>query len=99
MINQVTLQLEPTFKRSVTNRVERDIGFERTISTFAAATEFGDIIWYPAQAKVTYRDDVRLPISASGEGTNDFIGFRPQPSLLMVGNRATGPFSRTLAVG
>ncbi|CAA6657700.1 unnamed protein product [Spirodela intermedia] len=89
VISQVTLQLEPTFKRSVTNRVERDIGFERTISTFAAATEFGDIIWYPAQAKVTYRDDVRLPISASGEGTNDFIGFRPQPSLIMVGNRAT----------
>lgn len=87
---QVTLQLEPTFKRSITYRAQKDVGFEYTVSTFASATEFGDITWYPGQAKVVYRDDVRLPTSAPGKGKNDFTGFRAQPSILIVGNRAIG---------
>ncbi|MQL99589.1 hypothetical protein Taro_032313 [Colocasia esculenta] len=89
VVSQVTLQLEPMFKRSITIRAQKDVGFEYTISTFAAATEFGDIVWYPGQAKVVYRDDVRLPISAPGKGHNDFTGFRAQPSLILVGGRTT----------
>ena len=78
------------FKRSTTNRAQTYIGFEREILAFAAATEFGDVTWYPAQEKVVYRDDVRLPISAPGSGKNDFTGFRLLPSLLMVATRAAG---------
>lgn len=86
----MTLQLEPMFKRSITNRVQKDVGFEHNIPTFAAATEFGDIIWYPAQARVVYRDDIRLPISTPGKGKNDFTGFQPQVSLVVAGIRGTG---------
>ncbi|CAA6663037.1 unnamed protein product [Spirodela intermedia] len=83
VISQVTLQLEPMFKRSITYRTQRDHAFESTVSSFAATTEFGDIAWYPGQEKVVYRDDVRLPLTAQGKGKNDFAGFQPQLSVLI----------------
>ncbi|CAA6667373.1 unnamed protein product [Spirodela intermedia] len=89
VVSQVTLQLEPMFKRSITNRVQKDVGFEHNIPTFAASTEFGDIIWYPAQSKVVYRDDIRLPVSIPGKAKNDFTGFQPQISLVVAGIRGT----------
>ncbi|XP_058082346.1 L-gulonolactone oxidase 2-like [Magnolia sinica] len=87
VISQVTLQLQPMFKRSITNRVLADTAFESTITTFGATTEFGDLTWYPSQARVVYRDDVRVPISTVGNGENDFTGFRSQLSLLIVATR------------
>ena len=88
---QITLQLEPMFKRSITNRPLSDLGFEHNIPNFALSAEFGDIIWYPGQARVVYRDDVRLPITFPGKGKNDFTGFQPQVSGIVAGIRATGP--------
>nr|XP_010936174.3 probable L-gulonolactone oxidase 4 [Elaeis guineensis] len=88
VVSQVTLQLEPMFKRSVTNRVRRDDAFEQTIASFASTTQYGDIIWYPSQAIVIYRDDVKLPINATGKGENDFLGFRPQARLVIKSTRA-----------
>ncbi|XP_042424114.1 L-gulonolactone oxidase 2-like [Zingiber officinale] len=88
VISQVTLQLEPMFKRSVTNRVVSDATFEQSISSFAATTPYGDIIWYPSQAIVVYRDDFKLPVTAKGKGRNDFIGFRPQPTFFIASARA-----------
>ncbi|WOK99201.1 L-gulonolactone oxidase 2-like isoform X2 [Canna indica] len=86
---QVTLQLEPMFKRSITNRiVSDDIDFEQNISSFAAATPYGDIIWYPSQAKVIYRDDFKLPITTKGRGLNDFLGFQAQRTGLVAFSRA-----------
>ena len=79
------------FKRSITNRVQRDENFEKTVSSFAATTEFGDIAWYPGQGKVVYRDDVRLPLNAPGKGKNDFEGFQPQLSVLIGAIRKSGP--------
>lgn len=82
--------MEPMFKRSVTNRVVPDVAFENSISSFAATTPYGDIIWYPSQAVVVYRDDFKLPVSATGTGLNDFIGFRAQPTLVIASTRAAG---------
>ncbi|XP_058082354.1 probable truncated L-gulonolactone oxidase 7, mitochondrial [Magnolia sinica] len=75
------------FKRSITNRVLPDTAFESTIATFGATTEFGDLTWYPSQARVVYRDDIRVPISTDGNGENDFTGFRSQLSLLILATR------------
>ncbi|WOK99202.1 L-gulonolactone oxidase 2-like isoform X1 [Canna indica] len=93
VISQVTLQLEPMFKRSVTNRIVTDVAFEQTISSFAATTPYGDIIWYPSQAKVVYRDDFKLPITSQGQGLNDFLGFRAQSTLVIAATRATEELS------
>ena len=94
-VYQVTLQLEPMFKRSITNRVQRDEDFEKTVSSFAATTEFGDITWFPGQGKVVYRDDVRLPLTAAGKGKNDFQIFQPQLSVLAAALRKSGPILKT----
>ncbi|XP_058091378.1 L-gulonolactone oxidase 2-like [Magnolia sinica] len=86
VISQVTLQLEPMFKRSITNRVSLDADFENTIATFGETTEYGDITWYPSQAKVVYRDDFRVHTSIAGDGNNDL--FPLQLSLLVESTRA-----------
>ncbi|KAG6484706.1 hypothetical protein ZIOFF_053229 [Zingiber officinale] len=99
VISQVTLQLEPMFKRSVTNRVVSDATFEQSISSFAATTPYGDIIWYPSQAIVVYRDDFKLPVTAKGKGRNDFIGFRPQPTFFIASARAAGSCLRSAEDG
>ncbi|XP_077210594.1 L-gulonolactone oxidase 2-like [Tasmannia lanceolata] len=88
VISQVTLQLQPMFKRSVTNKVFPDTGFENTITNFGATTEYGELTWYPSQARVVYKVDFRVPVSTPGEGENDFIGFQPQPSLVVESIRA-----------
>ncbi|XP_068641847.1 probable L-gulonolactone oxidase 6 [Aristolochia californica] len=88
VISQVTLQLEPMFKRNLTNRVEKDKGFEGNITSFGATTQHGDITWYPSMGEVVYRDDFRVPVTTPGKGENDFTGFRSQISLLIAGTRA-----------
>ncbi|CAL9066402.1 L-gulonolactone oxidase 2-like [Musa acuminata AAA Group] len=89
VISQVTLQLEPMFKRSITNRVVSDVGFEQTISSYAVATYYGDISWYPSQRRVVYRDDIKVPITTKGKGVNDYLGFRAQPTLVGASLRAS----------
>ncbi|KAK1269285.1 hypothetical protein QJS04_geneDACA024087 [Acorus gramineus] len=96
VISQVTLQLEPMFKRSITNRVEGDDGFENQIAAFGSMTEFGDITWYPSQGRVVFRDDFRVPITTKGIGLNDFTGFRAQPRLIIEGIRTTGTHCESL---
>ncbi|CAL9766615.1 unnamed protein product [Musa acuminata subsp. burmannicoides] len=81
VISQVTLQLEPMFKRSITNRVVSDVGFEQTISSYAVATYYGDISWYPSQRRVVYRDDIKVPITTKGKGVNDYLGSERSPPL------------------
>ncbi|XP_057866834.2 probable L-gulonolactone oxidase 6 [Cryptomeria japonica] len=75
-ISQVTLQLQAMFKRSITNvrRDEQDL--EESITEFGRTHEFGDLTWYPGQRKIVYRIDDRVPVNQSGDGVNDFIGFR-----------------------
>ncbi|KAH9309829.1 hypothetical protein KI387_037740 [Taxus chinensis] len=77
VISQVTLQLQPMFKRSITNVKRDDLDLENNIIDFGMAHEFGDVTWYPEQRKVIYRVDDRVPLNQSGDGVNDFIGFRP----------------------
>nr|GMC94909.1 probable L-gulonolactone oxidase 6 [Ipomoea batatas]GMD95160.1 probable L-gulonolactone oxidase 6 [Ipomoea batatas]GME09717.1 probable L-gulonolactone oxidase 6 [Ipomoea batatas] len=86
VISQVTLKLEPMFKRSITYVEKDDATLGDEAGVFGTQHEFGDMIWFPSERKVMYRIDDRVPTNASGDGLNDFIGFR---STLSTGMSAT----------
>ncbi|XP_009799012.1 putative L-gulonolactone oxidase 6 [Nicotiana tabacum] len=83
VISQITLKLEPVFKRAITlsERNDSDLGDEAAV--FGRKHEFGDFTWYPSQRKVVYRIDDRVPANTPGNGLNDFPGFRSTASLVL----------------
>eukprot|EP00256_Glycine_max_P025061 XP_003548404.2 probable L-gulonolactone oxidase 6 [Glycine max] len=89
VISQITLKLEPLFKRSITYVAKDDSDLGGQVVAFGDAHEFADITWYPSQHKAIYRVDDRVPINTSGNGLYDFIPFRPTPSLASVFIRTT----------
>ncbi|TKY64137.1 L-gulonolactone oxidase 6 [Spatholobus suberectus] len=89
VISQITLKLEPLFKRSITYLVKNDSDLGDQVAAFGHAHEFADITWYPSQRKAVYRVDDRVPINTSGNGLYDFIPFRPTPSLELAIIRTT----------
>ncbi|KAK7275430.1 hypothetical protein RIF29_16547 [Crotalaria pallida] len=76
VISQITLKLEPMFKRSITYSTEDDSNLGDKAAAFGHEHEFADITWYPSQHKAVYRIDDRVPINTSGNGLYDFIPFR-----------------------
>lgn len=86
----MTLKLQPLFKRSITLLTKNDSDLGEEASSFGRKHEFADIIWYPSQKKVVYRIDDRVSSNASGNGRNDFPGFRSTSSLVLSALRTTG---------
>ena len=84
---QVTLELQPLFKRSVTFTERDDGDLEEQVAKFGYQHEFADIAWFPGHGRAVYRVDDRLPLSAPGDGVLDFIGFRATPTLGIQANR------------
>ncbi|KAI3967254.1 hypothetical protein MKX01_016300 [Papaver californicum] len=82
-VSQVTLRLEPLFKRSITFTEKSDSDLAIQAATFGNEHEFGDISWYPNQHKVIYRVDDRVSSHVFGNGLNNFIGFRSTPLLAL----------------
>jgi L-gulonolactone oxidase len=85
---QVTLSLEPRFKRSITYEYRDDSTLQDDFAAHAARHEFADITWYPSQHKAMYRLDDRAPLTAPGDGANDFIGFQSTSIAVSAGVRA-----------
>ncbi|KAM3335986.1 hypothetical protein ACQJBY_030132 [Aegilops geniculata] len=83
VISQVTLALQPLFKRSTTFIQRDDNDLAERVPEFGYEHEFADIAWYPGLGRAVYRKDDRLPMNASGEGVFDFIGFRPTSTLVI----------------
>ncbi|PUZ51179.1 hypothetical protein GQ55_6G159100 [Panicum hallii var. hallii] len=84
VISQVTLSLQPLFKRSLSfvKRDESDLAEQ--VAAWGYLHEFGDITWLPEEGKVIYREDDRVDASSPGNGLNDNLGFRPfSPSSLV----------------
>ncbi|MED6173271.1 putative L-gulonolactone oxidase 6 [Stylosanthes scabra] len=77
VISQVTLKLEPMFKRSVTYLTKDDKDLGEELISFGREHEFADVTWYPSQKKAVYRVDDRVPVETSGDGLYNFIPFRP----------------------
>uniref|UniRef100_A0A251SQZ2 L-gulonolactone oxidase n=3 Tax=Helianthus annuus TaxID=4232 RepID=A0A251SQZ2_HELAN len=89
VISQVTLKLQPMFKRSVTFLTKNDSDLSDQVATFGRQHEFADMIWYPSQNRVVYRIDDRVSSNVSGNGLWDHPGFRATPSLALIALRLT----------
>ncbi|KAI3786523.1 hypothetical protein L1987_40267 [Smallanthus sonchifolius] len=90
VISQVTLKLQPMFKRTVTFVTKDDTNLSDQVATFGRQHEFADITWYPSQKRVVYRIDDRVSSNVSGNGVWDHPGFRAVPSLALFILRSTG---------
>ncbi|XP_061372878.1 probable L-gulonolactone oxidase 6 [Gastrolobium bilobum] len=89
VISQVTLKLEPLFKRSLTYLKKNDSDLGDELITFGRKHEFADVTWYPSQKKAVYRIDDRVSLNKSGNGLYDFIPFRTTLSAELAVVRAT----------
>jgi L-gulonolactone oxidase len=87
---QVTLSLQPLFKRSLSfvKRDESDLAAQ--VAAWGYLHEFGDITWLPEEGKVIYREDDRVDASSPGNGLNDNLGFRPFSASSLVAQRIQG---------
>ncbi|XP_027095565.2 probable L-gulonolactone oxidase 6 [Coffea arabica] len=101
VISQVTLQLQPMFKRSITLLEKNDSDLADQVSTFGRQHEFADLTWYPSQSKVVYRIDDRVSSGTPGNGVYDFAAFRSAPSqyLAMARSLEESQESRGTSVG
>ncbi|TVU25809.1 hypothetical protein EJB05_28319, partial [Eragrostis curvula] len=78
VVSQVTLQLEPLFKRAVTFvKKESDADLAELVATWGRRHEFGEIMWMPGQGTVVLRMDDRVDVSTPGDGANNNYGPRP----------------------
>ncbi|VAH24896.1 unnamed protein product [Triticum turgidum subsp. durum] len=81
VVSQVTLALQPLFKRSVTFVERDDADLEDQVAEWGRLHEFGDVAWQPGRGKVVYRQDNRVDVSSPGDGVNDHLVLRPRPAL------------------
>ncbi|KAF0916659.1 hypothetical protein E2562_010510 [Oryza meyeriana var. granulata] len=88
VVSKVTLALEPRFKRSISYDYRDDSTFQDDFANHAASHQFADITWYPSQHQAVYRIDDRMPLNATGDGVNDFIGFQSTLIAVSSGIRA-----------
>ncbi|KAI4975252.1 hypothetical protein ZWY2020_048859 [Hordeum vulgare] len=88
VVSQVTLALQPLFKRSVTFVTRDDSDFAEQVAAWGGLHEFGDMAWLPQQRKVVYREDNRVDASSPGDGLWDSLLGRSIPTRLLVNGRA-----------
>ncbi|KAL6846333.1 hypothetical protein ACP4OV_023781 [Aristida adscensionis] len=86
--SQVTLQLQPLFKRSVEFLTRDDTDMAQSVVMWGNLHEFADVWWLPGQRRAVYRLDDRVSVSSPGNGLNDFLPFRSLPTPALIGVRA-----------
>ncbi|KAF7091543.1 hypothetical protein CFC21_094111 [Triticum aestivum] len=89
VVSQVTLALQPMFKRSVTFVTCNDSDLAEQAAKWGKLHEFADMAWLPEQRKVIYRKDDRVAITSAGDGLNDYLPFRPNPTAALITARVT----------
>ncbi|GFQ05579.1 l-gulonolactone oxidase [Phtheirospermum japonicum] len=99
VISQVTLKLQPLFKRSVTYVTEDDdCNIGDVAVSFGRVHEFADITWYPSKKRVVYRIDDRVSVYTSGNGVNNYPGFSSRSVELSVERRFTEEMLESLGL-
>ncbi|CAL5008935.1 unnamed protein product [Urochloa decumbens] len=88
VISQVTFELQPQFKRSVTFVTRDDKDMPAQLAVWGGLHEFGDVAWLPWQGKAIYREDNRVATSTPGNGLNNYLGFWSQPTQGLLTARA-----------
>ncbi|KAM3403991.1 hypothetical protein ACQJBY_007225 [Aegilops geniculata] len=88
VVSQVTLALQPLFKRSVTFVRRNDSDFRARVAEWGRLHEFADMIWLPQHGSVVYRQDDRVDVATPGNGLSDLALFRSNPTALLVRARA-----------
>ncbi|KAG8386332.1 hypothetical protein BUALT_Bualt03G0137900 [Buddleja alternifolia] len=99
VISQVTLKLQPMFKRSITYIIKNDSDLGDEAVSFGRLHEFADITWYPSQKWVIYRVDNRVSSNMSGNGLIDFPGFRSVSALVLAALRTVEETQEFLGTG
>uniref|UniRef100_M8CUI7 L-gulonolactone oxidase n=1 Tax=Aegilops tauschii TaxID=37682 RepID=M8CUI7_AEGTA len=87
VVSQVTLALEPMFKRSVTFVIRDDSDMAEQAVVWGDLHEFGDMVWLPQQRNVIYRKDDRGAITSAGNGLNDYLAFRSSSTADLISGR------------
>ncbi|XP_044395724.1 L-gulonolactone oxidase 2-like [Triticum aestivum] len=87
VVSQVTLTMQPLFKRSVTMVQRDDSDMAEKVAVWGHLHEFGDMTWLPYQRMVIYRQDDRVDVSTPGNGLNDLLLFRASPTRRLVDAR------------
>ncbi|XBJ23080.1 hypothetical protein VPH35_001336 [Triticum aestivum] len=88
VVSQVTLAMQPLFKRSVTFVKRGDADLPPQVAAWGRLHEFGDMTWLPQEGQVLYRQDDRVDVSSPGDGLNDLLFFRSSPTRGLVAARA-----------
>ncbi|KAI9093900.1 hypothetical protein K1719_026898 [Acacia pycnantha] len=57
IVSQVTFQLQPLFKRSITYEMRSDSDLGEELIRFGKEHEFGDVSWYPTQKMAVFREE------------------------------------------
>ncbi|XP_052153485.1 L-gulonolactone oxidase 2-like [Oryza glaberrima] len=86
-ISQVTLALQPLFKRSVAFVTRNDSDVADTVAAWGRLHEFGDVAWLPRRRVAVYRVDDRVDVATPGDGRSDYPAFRPTPTIPLVASR------------
>ncbi|KAI5556421.1 hypothetical protein BDE02_18G033900 [Populus trichocarpa] len=89
VISKVKLSLEPAFKRSVAYNFTDDAHIEDIFMDHGKKYEFADVTWYPSRHTAVYRYDYRVPLSTSGNGEYDFLGFQPNSIVVSKATRSS----------
>ena len=69
---QVTLKLQPIFKRSISYLTKDDSDLGDQVATCGNQHEFADIIWYPSQCKAVYHINDHVSTNTYGEWSIQF---------------------------
>ncbi|VAI83164.1 unnamed protein product [Triticum turgidum subsp. durum] len=88
VVSQVTLALQPLFKRSVAFVKRDDSDLADQVAAWGRLHEFADMTWQPEQRKVIYRQDDRVDVSSPGNGLSDTLLARSAPTRMLIDARA-----------
>ncbi|KAG6532888.1 probable L-gulonolactone oxidase 4 [Zingiber officinale] len=96
VISEVTLAVQPLFKRSITFSTRDDSDLAAKLVAFGKQHEFADVAWYPGHRRAIYRIDDRVPNGTPGDGLFDFVGFRSTATLVAQAVRSAEEISEAV---